>query len=192
MGRNNPLLNDKWQHVNIEHVLDKPNFDSFKGGKRKERYLICDHLLIKIDENVFTYPPKAGALIFNQDFTKVLCVLNNYNPKKSKWGLPKGHLEIGKEQRHECAKRELFEETGLDININYDDPFIKINNSIYYVFSVNESIIEKLKPIDTKEIKKIEFIDISLHKNLNINKEMKVALTRKLRIAKKISKKLVI
>ena len=73
----------------------------------------------------------------------------------SKLGLPKGHLERG--ENTVCAVRELKED-GLRMT-EEEDPYIKINNSMYYVYSVANNIdnIKNIKPIDTNEIKECRF-----------------------------------
>lgn len=184
------LIQGKWEKKDINK--EKTNYDNFnsdrnKNNKKKEKLIISDHLFIKIGDQIYNYPPKAGVIIFNNDKSKILSVLNAYNPKKSKWGLPKGHLE-NDESRYQCASRELKEETGLDIDIKYDDPNIKINNSVYYIYSIDESKLKGCKTKDTNEIKQVLFMNIDNYKIYNINKEMRIMLTRKINICKKIAK----
>lgn len=66
----------------------------------------------------------VGAVIFNKKNEILLC-------KSSKWGnkyiIPGGHIELG-EKMEDALKREMKEETGLDIyNIN----LLSIKESIY-------------------------------------------------------------
>ncbi len=56
----------------------------------------------------------AGVCILNQDNE----VLLQKRGDKNKWGFPGGALEIG-ESIEECAIREVKEETGLDVEIEY-------------------------------------------------------------------------
>ena len=168
----NRQKNDKWK--------------SFKKKKDKQSYMYNNNLIIKIKNKTYVYPPKAGVLIFNNDKTKVLVIENAYNPKLSKWGLPKGHLEDG-ESRIQCASRELLEETGINLNIDERDSYIKINNSIYYVYYTDENR-HTIKPIDLNEIKQAKFLDIVTVKKLKINRELTVAITNKLKLAKKLAK----
>ena len=65
------------------------------------------------------------TLILNND-KKVLMVKRGNRPYINKWSLPGGHLEFG-ECLEVAARREVFEETGLDININQ---FIGFKNFI--------------------------------------------------------------
>ena len=57
------------------------------------------------------YEKSCGAVIFDQN--KVLVI----QQVKGHWGFPKGHVEPG-ETEIETAKREIKEETNLDVTIN--------------------------------------------------------------------------
>ena len=61
---------------------------------------------------------KYGGIIINYDYTKILCVLNrlSYLKGENKWGFPKGHLDINEKSNY-CAKREIYEETSLNLDI---------------------------------------------------------------------------
>jgi nucleoside triphosphatase len=71
------------------------------------------------------YPePTVGAVIFNREGKILLC-------RSHKWGnkyvIPGGHIELG-EKMEEALKREIKEETGLDI---YDIKLLSLTESIY-------------------------------------------------------------
>lgn len=71
------------------------------------------------------YPePTVSAIIFNPKGKILLC-------KSHKWGnkyvIPGGHIELG-EKMEEALKREILEETGLNI---YDIRLIGLKESIY-------------------------------------------------------------
>lgn len=183
---NTVFIPNKWGHLNIKEQ-GSLNFKSFKKGRKKNKTLIDDYLIIQVHNNIYTYPPKSGAIIFNSDKTKILCVLNAYNPRNGKWGLPKGHMEFN-ETRNDCASRELLEETGIHLNIKANDPYIKINNSMYYVFYMDENKIKNCEQKDKKEIKEVKFHTIDFVKGLNINKELRIIVTKKLNIAKTSAK----
>jgi len=75
--------------------------------------------------NEKNYPEAiVGVLIFNKE-GKFLLMLS---PKwRNKYGLPGGHIEYG-EKTEETAKREIKEETGLDI---FDVEFLMVQECIF-------------------------------------------------------------
>ena len=71
------------------------------------------------------YPePTVGALIFNSE-RKVLLIKSH--KWRGKYTIPGGHIELG-ETIKEALKREVKEETGLDI---YDIKFIGLQEFIF-------------------------------------------------------------
>ena len=61
--------------------------------------------------------PSAGAIIFDSDLNLLIV----HQKRSGKWSIPKGHLKNEKEDKFECAKREIREETGLNINLLSDN-----------------------------------------------------------------------
>lgn len=71
------------------------------------------------------YPePTVGAIIFNPDNKILLCKSHKWN---NEYVIPGGHIELG-EKMEEALKREIFEETGLEI---YDIELISLKESIF-------------------------------------------------------------
>jgi len=130
-------------------------------------------LKIVLNGKTHYYPPKAGVIIVNYLHNKLLVVKNLNYENNPKWGFPKGHLEEY-ENRRECAKRELSEETGLDIIINSGDPFIKINNSIYYLYYTDRVL--NVYPNDPNEILDTKMMYIDEIKNKNKNSELAIII----------------
>ena len=69
-------------------------------------------------EYTYKYPRPAvtaDCVVFGIDgeTAKVLLIERGNEPFKGKWALPGGFMEIG-ETAEECARRELYEETGMD------------------------------------------------------------------------------
>lgn len=181
----NSARNSKWKNS----CLGKSSKLCFNNSRRQ--YFERNILIVETNGKIFRYPPKGGVVIFNKTKDKVLMVKNNYHPypKCQKWGFPKGHFE-NNEQACECAMRELAEETNLNISIKINDPFIKINNSKYYLFYCNLDELGEITPRDTNEINDTKFINIEDIQNMNTNKEAKIMITKKLSIAKTLAKPL--
>lgn len=72
-----------------------------------------------------------GAILIN-NFGEVLLVRGRLSKK---WSFPKGHCER-QETDLACAKRELFEETGLEVETNYTS-YHKLKGGSYFVFAVS-------------------------------------------------------
>lgn len=116
---------------------------------------------------------KCGCAVFTEDLKSIVLIQNIYSYKSGieQWGLPKGQIETN-ETFSICAKRELYEETGLDLNITDNMFKSKVMNSYYFTLIVNTKL--KLNPKDNTEIKyakwfKVEDLDI-----LPINRETRL------------------
>lgn len=104
---------------------------------------------------------RSGGIILSNDLKKIILVLNresvlNGDPK---WGLPKGHIKYN-ESYSACAIREIEEETGLKLKIDNNTYSIKINDTLYYIFVVDETN-NIPKPLDVFEIKDSKWIYLS-------------------------------
>jgi ADP-ribose pyrophosphatase YjhB (NUDIX family) len=67
----------------------------------------------------------AAAIVWRSE--TVLLIKRAKEPNKGKWSLPGGAQELG-ETVHECLKRELREETGIEIEI---EDFIGVIDAIH-------------------------------------------------------------
>lgn len=117
--------------------------------------------------------PCAGYIILSQKLDKVLLVTThsgNISFPKGKKDIVDGKLETSKV----CALRELWEETGVDVDdfnsldIRYyvDEPSKKGNPAIRLHLGILKSDLIHFKPIDTNEIVKVELVDINLAKQI--------------------------
>ncbi|MFB6319481.1 NUDIX domain-containing protein [Saccharicrinis sp. FJH54] len=71
------------------------------------------------------YPePTVGAVIFNPDGKVLLCKSHKWNDQ---YIIPGGHIELG-ETMEEALKREVLEETGLEI---YDIELVSLTETVY-------------------------------------------------------------
>mgnify|MGYP003683751759 CR=1 FL=1 len=183
-------INSRWKHSMLRnHSSKRRGLNRHQRcNSNKRRYYKNGILYVTIGNKILRYPPKAGIMMFNKDFTKILLVKNNYHPypKCQKWGYPKGHLEKG-ETINDCACRELYEETGLKIVIS-DCKTVSVNNSRYYVYYADDSIIDNVKPIDTNEINDVQFKDLSTIHSLNLNREASVLIKKDLEYLKLIAR----
>lgn len=103
---------------------------------------------------------KAGAIILDKSKKFILLIKGNY---ANKWNVPKGTHE-NNESIRVTAKREIFEETGLDLNISKYEIPIKLNKAFLYVLYIDKNI--PIQPIDILEIKEAKWIPIHELDNL--------------------------
>lgn len=62
------------------------------------------------------YESSCGAVVFRKDETDQKRFLLIRNKRSAHWGFPKGHVEPG-ETNEQTAKREVLEETGIEIEL---------------------------------------------------------------------------
>ena len=105
--------------------------------------------------------PTYGAIILDETLENVLLVQGYL--AKSAWGFPKG--KVNKEEApHDCAAREVFEETGFDIKdyICKDDYIeLRINDQLarlYIIPGIPKDT--KFNPKTRREIRNIEWFSI--------------------------------
>jgi 8-oxo-dGTP pyrophosphatase MutT (NUDIX family) len=121
---------------------------------------------------------RCGGIIFNKNLDSVLVVLNKYSHLKgeNKWGFPKGHRKPG-EKIFNCAKREICEETGLELPNHLFRKRINIFNTIYYIIFLQEDF-QEFKIPDTNEIAKVEWVKLNTLKNNNYNRDIRLFLEK--------------
>ncbi|KYM79586.1 mRNA-decapping enzyme 2 [Atta colombica] len=106
--------------------------------------------------------PTFGAIVLNEDMTKVLLVQSYW--AKNSWGFPKGKVNEDEEPFH-CAIREVLEETGFDIsNLIDKNEYIEstINDQtvrLYIISGVQKDT--KFQPKTRKEIKNVEWFAVA-------------------------------
>ncbi|XP_035523905.1 m7GpppN-mRNA hydrolase [Morone saxatilis] len=105
--------------------------------------------------------PTYGAIILDESLEKVLLVQGYL--AKSGWGFPKGKVNED-EAPHDCAVREVLEETGFDIkNRICKDMYIeqKITDQLVRLYIIpGVSKDTKFNPKTRKEIRNIEWFPI--------------------------------
>lgn len=100
----------------------------------------------------------CGAFVI--DDNKVLVIQHN----QGHWDFPKGHMEKGETEK-ETAKREVLEETGIEIEIISDEKYIveympKANVQKKVIFFEAKKIGGKLKKQES-EVQNVEWITIN-------------------------------
>uniref|UniRef100_A0A8C7WP99 m7GpppN-mRNA hydrolase n=1 Tax=Oryzias sinensis TaxID=183150 RepID=A0A8C7WP99_9TELE len=105
--------------------------------------------------------PTYGAIILDESLENVLLVQGYL--AKSGWGFPKGKVNEG-EAPHDCAVREVLEETGFDIKKRIcKDVYIeqKITDQLVRLYIIpGVSKDTKFNPKTRKEIRNIEWFSI--------------------------------
>lgn len=120
--------------------------------------------------------PLSGCVIFNKAYNKVLLVKN----KGSKsWSFPKGKIEY-MENPLDCAIREVYEETGLNIE-NIIDENISIESTLrgvkVYLYVINIEEVKNFAPQIQNEISEVKWHSL---KNISYINKNYVVLVRNL------------
>lgn len=105
---------------------------------------------------------QCGVVLLNKHMDKVLIVLQK---ESQKWGLPKGHMsqdEIERAAYFECAKRELFEETGIWLSFvsNKTIGTLIFQDKLFYMVQINRNEMWT-QPIDKYEIERTMWLEIA-------------------------------
>jgi 8-oxo-dGTP pyrophosphatase MutT (NUDIX family) len=134
-------------HININNNLSC-SYESFKNKRKNNNCGIC----------IISNDAKYCLMVFQR--------------KAKKWSFPKGSKELG-ETNIICMKRELYEETGIDLNNLYYNLICTIRKYQYYLYVIklkenHDSII--LNPQDKKEIELVKWVKISDALNFNMNR----------------------
>ena len=96
------------------------------------------------------------------------------------WSFPKGRMKNEVESEEEAAKREVKEETGIDVDINFISmlPTIKIGKNVYFVYQTEKTKFSSFKINDTLEVKDVKWLSVD-HLDilgLNCNKDIRAVL----------------
>ena len=127
---------------------------------------------------------KAGAFLYDENSKKILLVQS----KGNFWGVPKGTFKKN-ENEIDCAIREVYEETSIQLNKNQlRKPYIINNNNYYYFVSMSECpvvIQNKLEDVNgigwikmecLKKMISIKYIELNYYTKLCIKKFLKIYL----------------
>jgi 8-oxo-dGTP pyrophosphatase MutT (NUDIX family) len=92
-----------------------------------------------------------------------------------KWSFPKGH-PYENETPLECARRELYEETGLNVPVNYSDSY-QLSTGVYYLYNVRSEIL--CETLDPNEIINISWFSVSQMKKIKVNIDVNTFLRQR-------------
>jgi len=93
--------------------------------------------------------------------------------RSGKWSFPKGHLE-SEESSLECALRELYEETGIQLNEKPSRSY-KLSVGQYFIFEMEET---ELSVRDHNEIEEAAWIPFDRLPQMNCNVDVNNFLIR--------------
>jgi ADP-ribose pyrophosphatase YjhB (NUDIX family) len=79
-----------------------------RAGKLRPVCPACGHIVF--------FDPKVAVVIFIVQEDKILLVKRAVDPGKGRWAFPAGFVDAGEDPK-EAARREILEETGLEIEI---------------------------------------------------------------------------
>jgi len=120
----------------------------------------------------------AGAVVIRED-NKILLI---YGPQRG-WELPGGHVEEG-ENIHDALRREVKEETGIDIEIiRFCGISQEVNRSILNTWWMAKPINHKLRT--SSESLQVMYVDIDEAMTLIENEDFKEELRHTLESEKK-------
>jgi len=121
-------------------------------GSPIEKTLSPDHPTCPNDNFVWYQDPKvaAGTLVTKSE--KLLLVKRKFPPHVNRWSYPSGFVDAG-EKVEDAAKREVFEETNINVEI---DKLLGVysntnNDTIFIAYSgsaINENIVIGSESID--------------------------------------------
>ncbi len=127
------------------------------------------------------YPePTVGALIFNEKNRLLIVKTHKW---KGNYTIPGGHVELG-ERLEEAVKREIREETGLEMTradflchqqFIYDDSFWEKRHFIFFDFVCR---VEKGEVQLNEEAQEYAWVDLDDVHNYPIDKYLKFALSQ--------------
>jgi hypothetical protein len=172
--------------MNIVYKYDM--LDDNRRPDRKTYYDESQNFYIELGLKKYKYVPKAGVIIFNKTFTKVLMTINKAHNRNIVCDEKLGFYKILKwkdEMWHQTATRQFNKMFNNNIIINEYDPVIFINNSAYYIYYIDEDY--KLLPKDNNDS---TFVNLDCIDNVIINHESKQILKETSLLCKKVAVKL--
>lgn len=124
-----------------------------------------------------------GKRIKNRSFGGIICYKSDgpmeYIIVKGRhsgiWSLPKGH-GYDTETELESAKREIYEETGIQLEIN---PIrrCRMKGDVYYTFVLKERL-ERISALDTFEVEETRWVTMEEMTKMKVNSGLRELLRK--------------
>jgi ADP-ribose pyrophosphatase YjhB (NUDIX family) len=140
----------------FQSFLDKPSRFSYTNNKK----------------NQFYKKAGAGGIIVDASSGKLLVVKGTW-----KWSLPKGHLDKG-EKYHQCAMREIQEETNLNVDLNITDRYIDVKKYVYYIILLHGVEKVEFKTNDPEEVQEVRWLPVEEIRELECNRQLEYVVNR--------------
>lgn len=120
----------------------------------------CELAFHKNQSSGLKHVNECGVILFNATMDAILLVFQRISHK---WGLPKGHMtfyELRKRDFYNCAKRELFEETNIDLRRIPHTKFgtLLMCNKLFYIIGLKRHSICAFAR-DTEEISQLKWVN---------------------------------
>lgn len=123
---------------------------------------------------------KAGAFIYDQNKNKILLVQS----RGQYWGPPKGSMNENEDIK-ECAKREVKEETGIDLDISIFNKFYVVKSkALYYYVELDENEIQVQTQIKDNDANGVGWFNVDCLENLIQKKQIILNLHTKILLRK--------
>jgi ADP-ribose pyrophosphatase YjhB (NUDIX family) len=113
------------------------------------------------------YKTSGGILRYKSKFNEYYYALVQGSYHK-KWSFPKGHINE-EEKMFDCTRREIAEETGIDI-LPIPTTSLQIGFGYYYIFDMDEKY--ELCPRDKQEIMNTKWVTVEEMKELDTNADV--------------------
>jgi 8-oxo-dGTP pyrophosphatase MutT (NUDIX family) len=94
---------------------------------------------------------RCGVVLISKNTNSVLIIKERIRrtPNSGKWGLPKGQMEeIDKRNKFACAKRELREETGINLDLiqHEQSGVIRCGSTFLFIVRIDDEIKNLVVP----------------------------------------------